>query len=95
MPAPTLQFEPVPVADRVRTGVPLALVPVYSRRVTMLESPWAAPRAPENSGELALDVLPSEGWTSVTVGATSSTVKVLVPVMPMLPASSVCSARAV
>jgi hypothetical protein len=74
VPAPTLQFEPVPVADRVRTGVPLALVPVYSRRVTVLESPWAAPRAPENSGELALDVLPSEGWTSVTVGATSSTV---------------------
>src|SRR5215207_6251125 len=79
----------------VRTGDPDVPVPAQTFTVTSLESPAAVPAAPDRTGVGSVVSAPSAGLVTVTTGAVVSTVKLRAALVPLLPASSACSATTV
>jgi hypothetical protein len=77
------------VAVRVATGVPASLKPAYTSTRTCVESPGAVPPAPVNAGVESLVPAPFAGATSVTCGATVSTLKVTGALLPIRPSAPV------
>src|SRR5579884_1259153 len=58
---------PLPAgAVRVSTGLPEAVLPGYTRTVTVPESPEAVPALPPNVGLALFSAAPPAGWSRVT-----------------------------
>ena len=96
----TVHAAAVRVVVRVRTGVPVAVVPEYTLTVTVVESalglgPAAVPAVPVNVNPLSFEAWLAVGAVIVTVGAVVSTTKVTAALVPVLPARSVWLACAV
>src|SRR5215203_4924551 len=94
-PACTDQLAPLRDAVSVCSGDPDADGPAYTRTATTAPSPGAAPAAPENAGRESFVAVPAAGCDRVTPGAAVSTENVEGELVPVLPALSLCSARAV
>src|SRR3954452_21439015 len=65
-------------AERVRTGVPLALEPLKRAKNTVELSPSSVPAAPKRVGELDVNIAPSLGEMIETVGPVQSLAALIV-----------------
>ena len=83
------------VAVRLWSIVPEVSVPSYMLIVTVPTSPLRTPAVPLNAGVWSLVNPDVPIADSVTTGAVTSTLKVEVALVPVLPAESDCSAWAV